>query len=150
MSIDDPLYRVVVAGGRTYDDEEAVHWLFATWLAERVPSDKAGPSTVASIVHGGAPGADALVDRFAREYGYAVEILRADWRRYGRAALPLRNLHMIETEPDAVVAFPGGVGTADLVHRAKQFGVPVWAVRGAGDVVLDDRPLHATGSTNVG
>lgn len=44
-SIDDPLYRVLFAGGRTYDNLGAVHWVFATWLTERVPSDKAGPST---------------------------------------------------------------------------------------------------------
>jgi len=36
---------------------------------------------------------------------------------------------LAEGEPDAVLAFPGGRGTADMVRRAKRAGVPVWEWR---------------------
>ena len=29
-------------------------------------------------------------------------------------------------KPDAVIAFPGGRGTADMVQRANQAGIPVF------------------------
>jgi len=35
---------------------------------------------------------------------------------------------MLELGTDAVVAFPGGNGTADMVRRAEAAGVPVWRV----------------------
>ncbi len=31
-----------------------------------------------------------------------------------------------EWHPDAVVVFPGGSGTADMVERARKAGLPVW------------------------
>jgi hypothetical protein len=43
----------------------------------------------------------------------------ANWKVYGRAAGPIRNMKMLlEGKPDLVVAFPGGIGTADMVKKA--------------------------------
>jgi len=52
-------------------------------------------------------------------------VCHADWETHGRAAGPIRNEKMLTWKPDLVVAFPGGVGTADLVRRAEAAGVPV-------------------------
>jgi predicted Rossmann-fold nucleotide-binding protein len=35
---------------------------------------------------------------------------------------------MLMQRPDAVIAFPGGVGTADMIRKARVAGVPVWIV----------------------
>jgi hypothetical protein len=48
---------------------------------------------------------------------------------YGKRGGLIRNRQMIdEWKPDAVVAFPGGRGTAHCVTRAKSQGIPVWEV----------------------
>jgi len=78
------------------------------------------------IIHGDAPGADQLADKWARLSQVAVRRHPADWTELGRAAGPIRNQEMLEEEkPDIVVAFPGGRGTADMVIRAREAGVPV-------------------------
>jgi hypothetical protein len=34
-----------------------------------------------------------------------------------------------EWQPDGVIAFPGGRGTADMTRRAKESGLKVWEIR---------------------
>src|SRR5216684_4086692 len=78
---------------------------------------------------GGATGAD----QFAMEWAATKpEIKRyvchADWETHGRAAGPIRNEKMLTWKPDLVVAFPGGVGTADMVRRAEVRAPPTWLI----------------------
>lgn len=50
----------------------------------------------------------------------------ANWKKFGKAAGPLRNVKMIEEgKPDVVIAFPGGHGTANMVALAEASGIPV-------------------------
>ena len=97
---------IIVTGGRDYEDYimlEDVLDLFDIKL----------------IVQGGAPGADALADRYAEESAIKSETVIADWVKHGRAAGPIRNREMLEKYPNAiVVAFPGGAGTANCVKQA--------------------------------
>lgn len=70
-------------------------------------------------------GADWLAREWALDNGLSVQDFPADWRKHGRAAGPIRNQQMIDIgEPDAVIAFPGGRGTADMVRRARAAGIP--------------------------
>ena len=76
------------------------------------------------LMQGGAIG----VDTFAREWvAKHHEVIswtcRAEWDKYGKAAGPKRNARMLEWDPNLVIAFPGGRGTADMVRRAKAAGV---------------------------
>lgn len=106
--------RVLVCGGRDFDDAELVE---RTLCALRP-----APSV---IIHGGARGADHLGALWGEHFASAETYL-PDWQRHGRAAGPLRNQRMIdEGKPDLVVAFPGGRGTADMVRRAKVAGIEV-------------------------
>jgi hypothetical protein len=78
------------------------------------------------LIEGGARGADRLAREWAKAHGVTVETYEAEWQRYGRGAGPIRNDTMIrDGDPDLVVAFPGGSGTADMVRRATIFSVPV-------------------------
>jgi hypothetical protein len=72
------------------------------------------------LVHGGAPGADAMADVWGKRKAIEVVAMPADWAGKGNAAGPLRNEDMLERhKPKRVIAFPGGKGTADMVRRAK-------------------------------
>jgi hypothetical protein len=53
----------------------------------------------------------------------------ADWNTLGRAAGPIRNGRMLRDGlPDAVIAFAGGIGTANLVAQARAAGVTVYEI----------------------
>jgi hypothetical protein len=109
---------VVVTGGRGYADRGAV-FLALSQL------HKGRPITL--LVHGGAPGADALAKEWAEHAGVMLMEFPADWEKYGRRAGPIRNREMLkESYPDLVVAFPGGKGTASTVGYAEEMGYPVW------------------------
>jgi len=108
--------RVLVCGGRDYDDLTAMRAALATYNP-----------TCAVLIHGDARGADALAKRVARDLGWSeVRAYAADWKHCGHAAGPVRNQRMIDHgKPHLVLAFPGGKGTADMVRRAEKAGVTV-------------------------
>lgn len=120
--------RVLVCGGRNYDDYMAVFSLLREMNYEY---------NFTHLIQGGATGADELArnwvvyEKSARKSNTEIEVVtyKADWETYGRAAGPIRNQQMLEDgKPDLVVAFPGGAGTADMVRRALEKGIEVYEV----------------------
>lgn len=114
--------RVLVCGGRNFADEQAVF----DWLSS---FHKAHP--IAVVIHGGAQGADSLAAEWARanaaSEGIKTLCFKADWQTYRKAAGPIRNARMIaEGKPDCVIAFPGGVGTANMIKQAEAAGIQVY------------------------
>lgn len=115
--------KILVCGGRNFSDREA---LFSALDAVH---DK---RHVQMLIHGAARGADSLAGEWADERGVLSASVKALWEKHGRkAAGPIRNRGMLLLEPDGVVAFPGGSGTADMVAAAREVGVPVWIPFGA-------------------
>jgi hypothetical protein len=79
---------------------------------------------ISVLIHGGAAGADAHADSWARSRSVTVEQFKANWRTHGAKAGPLRNQQMLdEGKPDMAVAFPGGKGTADAIKRIMAAGI---------------------------
>ena len=117
--------RILVCGGRNFNDRA----LMARTLAEFKPASVLDASEHI-IIHGDASGADRLADEWADCFGVRKRVFPADWRRWGRAAGPIRNARMIQDGwPDLVIAFPGGSGTADMVRQARAAGIPIREVR---------------------
>lgn len=112
--------RVLVTGGRKYQDQARVYSALDAVHAKH---------TITLIIEGGATGADRFARGWAIARGVPHETCDADWVRYGNAAGGIRNSQMLaEYKPEAVVAFKGGTGTADMVKKAEAAGVPVWRV----------------------
>ena len=111
---------IVAGGGRALD-----------WPADQITTallQASGCRSVLRLLHGGARGADRLIDHAARSLAWPVEVIPAEWGRYGRAAGPLRNGLMLrraleQAAPSQasvlVVTFPGAAGTASLVRQAR-------------------------------
>lgn len=135
--------RLLVTGGRTYgvakpDDSPERH---AEAAEERATLTRAldafhARHTVTLLIHGAARGADSWARQWAGGRGVATLAFPAKWYPKGRrgpldrAAGHKRNAQMLyEGRPDAVLAFPGGRGTANMVGKAQAAGVPVWVVR---------------------
>lgn len=118
--------RVLVCGGRDYADRRAVYHVL-----DRIELEHG----ISCIIHGAARGADALADDWAYDDVHhptvRVERYRANWKKFGPAAGPIRNQQMLErSSPSVVVAFPGGRGTANMVALAQQARVRVIDMRG--------------------
>jgi hypothetical protein len=110
--------KILVCGGRDFDNVLAVRHALTTLHGKKL---------ITLLIEGGAAGADKLAREWAAANGVLHVTVQADWKRYGPAARPIRNAEMLrEHQPDGVVAFPGGKGTADMVSRAHEAGVKVW------------------------
>lgn len=113
--------RVLVTGGRDYDDFDYVCGTLTALHHAR---------GVALIIEGGATGADRLARRWATSHAVPCLTFKANWTRDGKAASPIRNQYMLDEGcPDITVAFPGGVGTNDMVRRTKIARVEVLDLR---------------------
>ena len=113
-----PIRRVLVCGGRDWRDAE-----FVESALDRLHADR-GP--FARLLHGGARGVDRMAGRWARKNGVLEWHFLPEWHRAGTPDGPARNQLMIaEGAPDFVLAFPGGLGTADMVEHARAAEVEV-------------------------
>lgn len=113
-------FRLLVCGGRDFANRR---WMFDA-LDSRLAHHRSRTGLV--IIHGGARGADRLAGDWAAERGVPCMVFPAAWAGIGKGAGPVRNGWMLEHgRPHGVLAFPGGSGTADMVRRAIDAGVPV-------------------------
>lgn len=118
--IDDsrPVFRVIVAGSRSFGDYSLLSETMDTLLKEKKKTHDI------SIVCGKAQGADTLGEKYARERGYEVAEFPAKWDEYGKSAGHLRNEQMA-MNADALVAFWDGQsrGTRDMIGLARKHGL---------------------------
>lgn len=140
--------KILVCGGRNFTDGE---FLFA----EMDKLHAATPITL--VIEGGQRKWNRLLRRYvggadyhAKEWavlrGIPHKTVKADWedlshpdaviktasngKKYDARAGMRRNARMLEEQsPDAVCAFDGGAGTADMCARARKAGVRVIEVR---------------------
>ena len=115
-----PTKRVVIAGCRDYNNyDEAKPYIDYCLSNVRKENNIV-------IVSGGACGADAIGERYARENGFKVEKYPADWKTYGRSAGPRRNKQMAEVG-DYFICFwdEESKGTKSMIDYAYKCGKPV-------------------------
>lgn len=108
----------LICGGRAFKDRDLVYGVL----------DVLDPW---GVVHGAYDGADTLAHEWAITRRKRVFAHRANWTRWGTAAGPIRNQEMLDIHGPslkAVIAFPGGHGTADMVTRAQLARIPVICV----------------------
>ncbi|WP_396604931.1 SLOG family protein [Bradyrhizobium sp. YCK136] len=124
-------HRVVVFGGRDYDDKPMLYRVLDAVHARR---------KITCVIEGEMTGADLLARDWAEERRIAVDPYTADWdnierpgavvrrnrrgKLYDAAAGPFRNERMLrEGRPSCAVGFPGGKGTRDMATRCLDYGL---------------------------
>lgn len=111
--------KVLVCGGRDYGSVVGERGKVFAVLNELHYT-----KPITMLIHGGARGADTVAGHWAESRRVACLTVWADWS-LGRIAGTLRNAKMLTWEPDLVVAFPGGNGTAHMVRIAREGGFEV-------------------------
>lgn len=110
--------RILICGSRNWTDKQVIENYIQT-----LPKD-----TI--IIQGGCKGADFFAGYFAIKYNLILETYRANWKKFGKAAGPIRNKQMLdEGKPEIVIAFHNNIeqskGTKDMIRQARERGIPV-------------------------
>ncbi len=119
--------RIIVCGGRHFNDYDTLESLVDSVLAEKSLSNNE-----IEIISGHCEGADMLGELYAKKHGIVCKVFPAEWTKYGRAAGPIRNSQMIEYASEStipiVVAFvsPRTKGTIDTVNKATKRGFSIF------------------------
>lgn len=109
--------RVIVAGGRDFNDKEL--------LTKTLDGYLCGTRDKLVIISGHAKGADMLGEEYAKEHSLKLKIFPADWKSYGNQAGFLRNTQMAryasEDYNGTLIAFWDGKsnGTKHMIEEAK-------------------------------
>ena len=120
------LYLLVV-GSRNFTDYELLKQTLDQYIQEH-------PGMDVHIVSGGASGADALAEKYARESGYQLHVFPADWS-LGRSAGYVRNAQMHKFiagfDNRCCFAFWDGTskGTQHSFQLAKTYQNPLQIIR---------------------
>jgi hypothetical protein len=117
---------ILVTGARDWNDAA---------LVANTLRPYAEPNTV--LIHGDCIGLDRIAASVGGQLGFQIEPHPANWKKYGRAAGPVRNKEMIDRllryKIRYMFAFHDCIekskGTKNCVHQAKRMGVTATIVR---------------------
>jgi hypothetical protein len=129
-------YRLIIAGGRNFGDQElfrrGIDWFHANAKPQEL-----------HIISGAARGADTMGAEYGRSNGFPVQEFPADWGNlnapgarikqgargpYNAMAGFVRNEQMADAAT-GVLLFPGGSGTAHMAEAAAKRGLDVYDLR---------------------
>lgn len=106
---------LLICGGRRFFDYKM--------LCDAI---EALPFSPTLVVEGGATGADSLGKAWAIQNNVHYAEVPALWNSRNKKAGFDRNSAMLLLKPECCLAMPGGNGTADMVRKCREAGVPVW------------------------
>lgn len=123
--------RIIIAGGRDFDDWNLLKNVINNYLKVTNPSYKAPV-----IISGCAKGADKLGEHFAEYFDFDLKRFPANWEKYGKSAGMIRNTEMAkyamaDESHGVLFAFWNGrsKGTKHMIDIADRFGLEVHVIR---------------------
>ena len=121
MDNSNKVRRVAIVGSRSFNDYP---------LLKECINEMHQEKSITEIISGGARGADALAERYAKEHGIPLTVYVPDWKHQGRGAGIQRNADIVAA-CDEVVAFWDGQspGTRNTINRAHSASKNVRIVR---------------------
>lgn len=122
MTINQKKFKVLVCGGREYLNSEKIN---------EVLNKVRETYGELIIIQGEAKGADFLAKcwAFTNDQEFANWGYKPDWNSHGPKAGSIRNVEMHDdSQPDLVIGFPGGVGTAHMMNYAKTSGTKTYKI----------------------
>ena len=109
------MYKVIVAGSRTFNDYDLLENKLNLLLKDKLN---------VQIVSGTCYGADLLGEKYANKHKLDIKRFPADWNKYGKSAGYIRNKEMANYA-DACIVFWDGIsrGTMHMINLAKDKGL---------------------------
>lgn len=107
--------KLIIAGGRSYK--------LGPKEFARLDSEFRGK--ISQVFSGGATGIDASGEFWAKCWGIPVRVIKPNWKKWGKAAGPIRNKAMAKLA-GAVVLFQGGNGTKSMFQEAKKQNLKIY------------------------
>lgn len=128
-------FTVLVTGSRHWPQSQAhkVTWVLNTQLDLHYSAERF------IVKVGDCPtGVDRITNSWARTMvlnHVELEVFKADWKTYGKAAGPIRNQAMVDSGADVALVFLYGksVGTKDCARRARAAGITDYTLELVGD-----------------
>lgn len=120
--------RLAIVGSRNFTNytlfQQKVNQYIEEWKNSEETNDQ--NNIIECVISGGARGADALAEKWARENKYPIRVYSAEWSKYGPSAGPLRNTKIVESCTH-LIAFPSieGKGTQDSIRKAMNLKKPI-------------------------
>lgn len=113
--------KIIIAGSRDFNDYK----MAKEYIKSILDSEFCNEEII--IISGGCRGADVLGEKYALENNLNVEIYKANWSKYKKAAGPIRNKKMI-SRSDGVICFwdNKSKGTKSLIELAKKEGKRIY------------------------
>jgi len=120
-------YYILVCGSTEFNDYPRLERVLSDEIPLALQRCPIGETVTVAIVHGAAPGADRLADRYAKKHNLLPIPFPADWKRYDRKAGMIRNSEMATFLKNklpyvSAIAFWNGVspGTEDMLKKISQ------------------------------
>lgn len=118
--LDKPLVKLIIAGGRDYDNYNELERVTDYMLSNLITTHKI------VIVSGGARGADSLAVQYAQIRGYELITMPADWTLHGKSAGYIRNAQMAEVATHLLAFWDGkSRGTKHMIDIAHNMKIKV-------------------------
>jgi hypothetical protein len=102
--------RTIIAGSRTMTNYDV-----AALAIDMCPWE------ITTIISGGAKGVDSLGEIYAFQHNIPLEVINAEWEKYGKSAGVIRNEKMAEVAEAVIIIWDGvSRGTANMIENAKR------------------------------
>jgi len=110
--------KIAVIGSKTFNDYKKFKDIMDKFLKKFQDVE---------FVNGGANGTDSLAQRYAREHGIPIKIYYPNWKKYKKAAGPIRN-KLIWQNADIGIAFwdEKSKGTWYSLKFSKEMNKKLW------------------------
>lgn len=113
--------KLLVCGDRNWSDENKIFYTLVLYPKDTI------------LIHGDARGADKIAGKIGEVLGFTIKTFPANWSKYGRAAGPIRNMQMLDTKPNLVIAFHSDIqnskGTLHCITNSKKRNIPVQLIK---------------------
>jgi hypothetical protein len=113
---------ILVTGARDWTDTKLVYNVLQKYKNKKCV-----------LIHGDCIGLDKIAGKIGDELGMEIKCCPADWKRFGRAAGPIRNkemiTHLLEYKKHYMFAFHDNIelsrGTKNCVKQANKMKIPI-------------------------
>jgi hypothetical protein len=119
--------KVAVIGSKNFNDYEKF---------QKIINDFLKTYKDVEFISGGAEGTDSLAQKYAKDYGIPIKIYYPNWKKYKKAAGPIRN-KQIWQDADIGIAFWDEIskGTKYSLKFSKEMKKDLWIYNFVEDVL---------------